>query len=150
MSSWPKIIKLTDTEGDEWSLWNTFIEIAFEDLESLTPVQQTAAIALLYDNEGNNNGHLGVFCYRTEFQPIQLIESLLEIGAKQNLEFVKKIVAVLGYDLPSGHQDRDLFVMNKWTDELDLYEGMADYDEVSLCLKSYLKEHRPEFIIIED
>ena len=146
MSGWPRTLSRKKVESRVHSPWNIFIKIQFEQLDQLSPVQRIAAVALLYDAEGNNNGNLGVFCYRNEFQPAQLIEALLAIGAHKNLQYIRKIVNQIGFKLPTDHDERDEYVMSMWTDDLDEYEGMADHNEVTKCIEIYFEAHESEFI----
>lgn len=108
--------------GDDYKLWNKFIEeICTKDLDKLNEVQKNAALCFYYDREMNIGGHV---CYFDQYQKVKHKDLINALDEVSNRKFVTNFEEAI----ESGKEDN--------------YEKTdAVYLRQSPCLTEYLEQY---------
>lgn len=144
-------IKKEDIEKDDSEIWLTFIDImADEDYANLNEIQRRPHLCFIYEAELDFGGHLQYFKKYEDTYLEETIEALEFIGAKKQLNVLKKaketyylkkkkgMVKFLPYADPSKYNEYSQY-------DQEFYEAEPILQEL---LEVYLETYMDQFIEI--
>jgi hypothetical protein len=139
-----------DYEQDPYLAWNAFVDLLhMSEYEGLTSTQQTAHLALWYDSEVQNGGHLQYFDNRGISHLSQTLSALAALGASK-----QRLVLIDAAAIRRGSPGLTLarIFRNPFARMLQGRYAEVDsryYDckpELTDLLQTYLETHLSEFI----
>ena len=108
--------------GDDYKLWNKFIEeICTKDLDKLNEIQKNAALCFYYDREMNIGGHV---CYFDQYQKVNNKDLIKALEKVSNRKFVTNFEEAIEKGKEDNYEKTD-----------------AIYLRQSPCLTEYLEQY---------
>lgn len=108
--------------GDDYKLWNKFIEeICTKDLDKLNEIQKNAALCFYYDREMNIGGHV---CYFDQYQKVDSKDLLKALEKVSNRKFVTNLEEAIAHGKEDNYEKTDTVYLRQ-----------------SPCLTEYLEQY---------
>lgn len=108
--------------GDEYKLWNKFIEeISTKDLDKLNEEQKNASLCFYYDREMNIGGHV---CYFDQYQKVDNKDLIKALEKVSNRKFVTNLEEAIEHGKEDNYEKTD-----------------NTYLKQSPCLTEYLEQY---------
>lgn len=145
----PKKLSRTTIEEAPYEVWNAFVHICiFSRYEDLDAVQRVGHLALWYESEVNNGGHLQYFENRGADRVPETIEALEQIGAHPQAEVLSRALRHRRSEARGPIRSVKEFIrvaLSPSYQALDRDFGGCK-PEIGDLLKQYLEEHETSFV----
>ena len=141
-------MKRSDVAARPELRWNAFIEVMLDEYDDLSDLQRVAHLALRYDGEVQNGGHLQYFLNSGGERNAETVLALKALGANRQAAILEQALARWNLSpLPEIEAVEDYLDAQRVGEFSDLDSAYYDLEpQLGSFLETFLEEHEDQFI----